>query len=132
MTIFRKFIPPLLLAVALMSPLASSGWLFAQEGRVDLSLRLLPEYYYKEVIPGKNTPLFMEIRNNGNTAITSIRLNADKPERWVINFKPDSISYLSAGSSQTIDIIVIPSQNSFRGEYNLTFLAEVNETRAVT
>jgi len=121
----------LLIAVLLMF-LGSPVVLLAQEDKVDLSLRLLPEYYYKEVIPGKNTPLFMEIRNNGNTAITSIRLNADKPEGWVVDFKPDNISYLSAGSSQTIDINVIPSQNSARGEYTITLLAEANETRTAT
>jgi len=106
--------------------------LFAQEAKVDLSLRMLSEYYYKEVTPGEDNTLFMEIRNNGNKEITNIRFDSDKPQGWVVDFNPDSISYLSAGSSQTVDVNVIPSRDTGRGEYNLTFLAEANETRAAT
>ncbi len=129
MIILRKFIRPLLLAVVLLSSLSPCSLLCAQEDKVDLSLRLLPESYYKEAAPGKNTALFMEVRNNGNTAITDISLNADKPEEWVVNIIPDSISYLSAGSSQTVDISVIPDPNSPSGEYTITMLAEATETR---
>ena len=129
MIILRKFICLLLLAVVLMSLLSPYNLLFAQEDKVDLSLRLLPEYYYKEVVPDKNTTLFMEVRNNGNTTITDIRLSADKPEEWVVDIIPDSISYLSAGSSQTVDISVVPGSNIHSGEYTITLLAEATETR---
>ena len=132
MIIFWKLVRLCLLASFLMGPLISSAWVFAQEDKVDLSLRLLSGYYYKEVTPGSTTTLFMEVRNNGNTAITNIRLTAAKPEGWVVDFKPGSISYLSAGSSQTVDIDVTPHQNTVRGEYALTLLAEANETRTAT
>jgi uncharacterized membrane protein len=112
--------------------IVSSVTLLAQEARIDLSLRILPDYYYKEVNPGGDNTLFMEIRNNGDKEITNIRFDSKKPEGWIVDFKPVSISYLSAGSSQTIDVNVIPSLDTGRGEYNLTFLAEANETRAVT
>ena len=129
MIILEKFIRPLLLAVVLMSSLSPCNLLCAQEDKVDLSMRLLPEYYYKEVVAGKNTALFMEVRNNGNTAITDIRLTADKPEEWEVDIIPDSISYLSAGSSQTVDISVVPGKNSPTGEYTVTLIAEATETR---
>jgi uncharacterized membrane protein len=121
----------LLIAVLIML-LVAPAVLFAQETKVDLSLRMLPEYHYKEVTPGEDNTLFMEIRNNGNKEITNIRFDSDKPQGWVVDFNPDSISYLSAGSSQTVDVNVIPSRDTGRGEYNLTFLAEANETRAAT
>jgi uncharacterized membrane protein len=121
----------LLIAASIML-LAPPAVLFAQEAKVDLSLRMLHEYYYKEVTPGEDNALFMEIRNNGDKEITNIRFDSDKPQGWVVDFDPDSISYLSAGSSQTIDVNVIPSRDTGRGEYSLTFLAEANETRAAT
>lgn len=132
MLIFSKFMRLFLLAAILIISLASSGWLFAQEERVDLSLRLFPDYYYREVIPGSSLTLFMEVRNNGNKALTNIRLTAAKPEGWVVDFKPASISYLGAGSSQTVDVNVVPGQNADRGEYTITLLAEASETRAAT
>ena len=124
-----KFIRLLLFAVVLMGSLSPCNLLYAQEDKVDLSLRLLPGYYYKEVVPGENTALFMEVRNNGDTAITDIKLNADKPKEWTVDITPDSISYLGAGSSQTVDISVIPGKNSPNGEYTVTLIAEATETR---
>lgn len=121
-----------LLIAVLIVLLVPPAVLFAQEAKIDLSLRMLPEYYYKEVTPGEDNTLYMEIRNNGDKEITNIRFDSDKPEGWVVDFNPGSISYLSAGSSQTVDVNVIPSLDTGRGEYNLTFLAEANETRAVT
>ena len=121
----------LLIAVLIML-LVPPAILFAQEAKVDLSLRMLPEYRYKEVTPGEDNTLFMEVRNNGDKEITNIRFDSDKPQGWVVDFNPDSISYLSAGSSQTVDVNVIPSRDTGRGEYNLTFLAEANETRTAT
>ena len=119
-----------LLIAGLLACLVFPATLLAQETKVDLSLRMLSEYYYKEVTPGEDNTLYMEIRNNGNKEITNIRFDSDKPQGWVVDFNPDSITYLSAGSSQTIDVNVIPSPDTGRGEYNLTFLAEANETRA--
>jgi uncharacterized membrane protein len=121
-----------LLIAGLLACLVSPAVLLAQETKIDLSLRMLPEYYYKEVTPGEDNTLFMEIRNNGDKEITNIRFDSDKPPGWVVDFNPVSISYLSSGSSQTVDVNVIPSRDTGRGEYNLTFLAEANETRAAT
>jgi len=128
----KKVLWLFLLIAGLLACLVSPAVLLAQEAKVDLSLRMLPDYYYKEVAPGEDNALFMEIRNNGNKEITNIRFDSDKPEGWVVDFKPDSISYLGAGSSQTVDVKVIPSRDTGRGEYNLTFIAEANETRTAT
>jgi len=124
----------LLIAVLLMF-LGSSVVLFAQEDpedKVDLSLELLPEYYYKEVIPGEDNVLYMEVSNNGDKNITNIIFASDNPKGWLVDFKPSSINHLASGSSQTVDVSVIPSRDSSRGEYHLTFLAEANETRTAT
>jgi uncharacterized membrane protein len=126
----KKALRLLLLIAGLMVCLCSPGAL-AQD-KTDLSLRLLPEYYYKEVVPGEANSLFMEIRNNGSTAVTSIKFDADKPEGWAVEFKPAVLESLGAGSSQTIDVIVTPASRAGRGEYTLTFIAEASETRAAT
>ena len=128
----KKVLWLFLLIAVLLVCLGSPTMLLAQDAKVDLSLRMLPDYYYKEVIPGEDNALFMEIRNRGDKEVTNIRFNSDKPEGWIVDFKPISIDYLSAGSSQTIDVNVIPSRDASRGEYNLTVIAEANETRAAT
>jgi len=102
-----------LLLMFLVSPVV----VLAQGDKVDLSLRLLPEYYYKEVIPGEGTILYMEVKNNGDKEITNIVFASDNPKGWVVDFKPGSINRL---------------RDTSRGEYHLTFLAEANETRTAT
>jgi uncharacterized membrane protein len=121
-----------LMIAGLLACLVSPTVVLAQEAKVDLSLRMLPDYYYKEVIPGEENTLFMEIRNNGDKDISNIKFDSDKPKGWIVDFTPGSIDYLSAGSSQTIDVKVIPGRDTSRGEYNLTIIAEAIETRAAT
>ncbi len=121
-----------LLLAGLLACLGSPAVLLAQEAKVDLSLRMLPEYYYEEVIPGEDNTLFMEVRNNGDKEIHNIRFDSEKPEGWIVDFKPGRIGYLGAGSSHTIDVKVIPGRDTGRGEYNLTFIAEANETWTAT
>ncbi|MFC1873393.1 NEW3 domain-containing protein [Chloroflexota bacterium] len=119
------------MTASLLSYLCFPTVLLAQEINVDLSLRILPEYYYKEVIPEEDNTLFMEIRNNGDNEITNISFDSDKPEGWIVDFSPGSIDYLRTGSSQTVDINIIPTNNTARGDYYLTVIAEANETRTV-
>ena len=121
-----------LLIAGLLAYLGSPAVLLAQEAKVDLSLRMLPEYYYEEVIPGEDNTLFMEVRNNGYKDIHNIRFDSEKPAGWVVDFKPGKIGYLGAGSSQAVDVKVIPGLDTERGRYNLTFIAEANETRTST
>ena len=120
-----------LLIAVLMTLLAPPSVLLAQEAKVDLSLRMLSEYYYREVIPGEENTLYMEIRNNGDTEINNIRFDSDEPKGWTVDFIPDRISRLSAGSSQTVEVNVLPGRGTRRGEYSLTLLAEAEEARAV-
>ncbi|MBI2853489.1 MAG: hypothetical protein HYX87_01030 [Chloroflexi bacterium] len=126
-----KIVRPALLAMLLMSSLSSFRPVLAQENKVDLTIRLLSEYY-KELAPGENVLLFMEVKNNGNTAISNIRFNASAPQGWQTSFVPDSISHLSAGSSQAVDVHIVPGRNTSKGDATITLLAEADQTRAVT
>ena len=121
----------LLMTVGLMI-LAFPSQILAQGDRVELTLRLLPGYYYIEIIPGENKTLYLEIENSGNKAITNIRLFSDKPKGWIVDFRPESIGYLGAGSHQAIDVNVVADPDTEKGEYTLTLIAEADQTRTVT
>ncbi len=120
-----------MLALCLATVLGSPGAL-AQEPKTELVLRLFPGDYFSGIPAGKSTTIFMEVRNTGTRAITNIRLNASKPEGWSVYFNPVSIGYLAPGSAQTVDINVIPAGDTSRRDYNITLIAEANETRTVT
>ncbi len=131
MTINSKVRWPFLFTVGLMTILLLPRPALAQEGKIDLTLTLLPGWYYYEATAGKDNIFFLEIRNTGSRAITDIRLSADKPEGWVIEFKPAEIDYLSPGSLQTVDVNIKPAGETAKGEYGVTLIAEANEIRKV-
>jgi uncharacterized membrane protein len=114
--------------VTIMLPLP----LMAQEVKVDLALTLIPDNYYTRVKAGQDNKSFLEIRNTGNKAVTNIRLSADIPEGWAIQFKPDKIDYLGYGGVQTVDVNIRPPGKTAEGEYRLNLIAEGSEIRKVS
>ena len=120
-----------LFVVGLMAILSPCR-ILAQAEKIDLTLRLVSDSYYNRITAGKDKTIFLEVGNTGNKAITNIRLYADKPEGWTVEFKQECIDYLSPGSLQTVDIIIKPSSNASKGEYVVTLIAEASETRRVT
>ncbi len=121
----------LLMIVGLMT-LVFPSQILAQGDRVELTLRLLPRYYYIEIIPGENKTLYLEIENSGNKTITNIKLFSDKPKGWIVDFRPESIGHLGAGNHQAIDVNVVADPDTDKGEYTLTLIAEADQTRTVT
>jgi uncharacterized membrane protein len=118
--------------VMFVASVAAPATLLAQEDRTRLDLRLLPGYYFSEVIPGERNTMYLDVVNTGEGAVTDITLRADMPEGWSVSFSPASVDYLAEGESHPVDIVVIPAEDARRGEYNVVLIAEANETRAVT
>ncbi len=119
-----------LFAVGLMAILLARP-ILAQEGKVDLTLRLVPGDYYNRVAAGQDNTFFLEIRNTGNKAVTNISLAADKLEGWVIEFSPREIDYLGPGSLQTVDVNIKPDGKAVKGDYRVILIATANEIRKV-
>jgi uncharacterized membrane protein len=127
----RKSLWFLLMALALLA-LVPAGQAAAQQERFELSLNVLPGYYYREITPGQETTLYLEIMNTGNQAINDIRLTSDNPKEWKVDLSPESIAYLGAGSSQSIDVTVTAPPGAGRGDYTLTIIAQASQTRTAT
>jgi len=72
----------------------------AQAVRVDLSLRIFPDYHYRDVTPGQDNTVYMEVRNNGDSEVTDIVFEADAPEGWQVSFDPAAIAAMAPGSSR--------------------------------
>ncbi len=118
--------------LALLISVLLPGSSLAQQDRVDLVLNLAPGSYYRDIRPGETATLFLEVRNLGSGAITGIKFLSDKPGDWTIEFMPQTIDVLQAGSSRSIDVAITPPQGAGRGEHNITLIAQANETRGVT
>jgi len=99
--------------------------------KTDLVLNLLPGSYYDRIQAGVETPLYLEIRNQGDTTITGIHFKAGLPKDWSVRFVPSDLAALTAGSSNTIEAYLTTDSNA-GGGYNVTFLAEADQTRGAT
>jgi uncharacterized membrane protein len=131
MRISRKiyWIPLLFIGLtAVLSPCS----ILAQVEKTNLTLRIASDNYYDNLTAGQEKTIFLEIGNNGTTELTNIRLSADSPKGWTVGFSPSLIDKLAAGSFQTVDVILKPADNASKGGYNITLIAEANETRSVT
>jgi uncharacterized membrane protein len=120
-----------LLLIGLMAILSPCSTL-AQAEKVDLTLRLVSDSYYNKITAGKDKTIFLEVGNTGKDGITNIRLYADLPEGWTIEFRPGLIAYLGPGSFQAVDVILRPASNAAKGEYTVALIAEASETRRAT
>jgi len=124
----------LLVAIALMA-LVPAGLVAAQEDDLQISLNVLPGYYYQDITPGQESTIYLELRNVGNQAVTDINLitvATNNLKGWSIGLNPESIAYLGAGSSQSIDVSVTAPPGTGRGDYTLTIIAEASQTRTAT
>ena len=120
------------LLIAVSVGLLAAPAVAAQAEKTDLQLRILPEYYYRDVNPGETDTVYMEVRNAGEVELTDIVFEADAPDGWQLAFSPATIEAMAAGSSETVDILVTSPKNADDDNYNLTVIAKAAETRAAT
>lgn len=131
MGISRKIYWLPLLVVGLMAVLSPCS-ILAQTEKTALTLRIASDNYYDNLTAGQEKTIFLELGNNGSTELTNIRLSADSPKGWTVEFSPNLIDKLAPGSFQTVDVILKPADNAAKGGYNITLIAEANEARSVT
>jgi uncharacterized membrane protein len=131
MKISRKIYWLPLLVVGLTAVLWPCSML-AQAEKTDLTLRIVSDGYYNVITAGQEKTIFLEIGNTGSTELTNIRLSADAPKGWTIEFSPGLIDNLAPGNFQTVDILLRPAVDAEKAEHNIALIAEANETRRVT
>lgn len=72
-----------------------------------------------DIAAGKENHIAASVKNTGTATIDKIAVVAGAPEYWVVKFKPEKIENLEPGSTQEVDIIVIPTKETIAGDYIL-------------
>ena len=78
---------------------------------------------------GKDNYFSVAIANGGSAAINNVTFSSDKPSGWTIDFNPDKIDSLDAGSTQTIDVNIKPPAKTIAGDYQITLTANGKQTQ---
>lgn len=126
----RRIVHWLVLIVVLAMAFLSPSYAIAQEEK-SLVIRFSPGSYLDRVETGKDNIFYLEVENFSNKAINNIRLLADAPEGWLIEFNPVNIDNLAPGSVAAIDVNVKPSRTASKRNNRLTFIAEGDGIRRV-
>ena len=121
----------LLLAIVGLVALLSPSNVLAQDGKDGLILRYAAGGFNSEVVRGESKTFFMEVANDSSSLTTNIRFTSDAPKEWVVEFKPQSIDVLNAGSFQTVEVSITVPQNAEKGDYSVTAIADSNLGRRV-
>ena len=96
------------------------------------ALLLLPseERYNTTATSGKDNYFEVTAGNLGTAAINDIKLSADKPAGWAVEFSPEKLDSLEAFDSQKIDINIKPPPDTIAGDYSISLKASGAQTTA--
>jgi len=87
-----------LLAIVVLMLLLSPSYTMAQGDKDGLVLRYVDGGYNNIVEPGESKTLYIEIANSDSSPTTDIQFTSDAPKAWIVEFNPQNINALNAGS----------------------------------
>jgi len=119
----------LLLAIVGLVALLSPSYVLAQDIKDGLILRYVAGGYNSELVPGESETFFVEVANDSNSSTANILFTSDAPKEWVVEFKPQRIDALNAGSYQTVEVSITAPQNAAKGDCSVTVIADSNVGR---
>ncbi len=95
-------------------------------------LNLVPttERYSTSAIVDRDNYFTAEVKNDGSATIEDVTFSSIKPEGWTIEFSPNRVDSIGAGSSQTIEINLKPPSGTMAGDYRITLTAEGKQVSA--
>jgi len=76
-----------------------------------------------EAFVGKETPLEIVVRNTGDAAAHNVKLSASEPSGWSVEFQPEEIGHIAAGSQAEATAKVKPAEKAVAGDYEITVRA---------
>ena len=77
---------------------------------------------------GKDNYYSIEIGNSGSGTQENIKLSASKSSSWTVEFTPAEIGSLASGSTQIVDVNIIPDAKAMAGDYEITLKATSDQT----
>jgi uncharacterized membrane protein len=90
------------------------------------SLTPVTDLYSASATSGRDNFYSIVIQNTGSDTLENIKFSSIKPEGWSIEFSPEQIDELSAGSLQTIDVNIKPAAKAIAGDYQITLAADTS------
>jgi uncharacterized membrane protein len=125
--ILGLFFLPAVLGGLLLMPVAAQ----AQTGKAQLAFNLIlgaPP----EVTAGESHSFHLQVMNVGSETLNGIRFSAVAPDNWTVEFEPERVDTLIPGMSAVIAANITPAAGIENGGYDVSLMAQANETGAMT
>ncbi len=120
-----------LFIIVMLTAILWPAYVMGQTEKKDLTIRFSPGSYPYNITIGQDNIFYLEIENTGTQGISNIRLYANAPEGWVVEIRPETISYLAVGGVQPFDANIKPAATASKRDYQITFVAEGEGIRRV-
>jgi len=72
---------------------------------------------------GRETPLKIIIQNTGSAPAHGVKLSASEPSGWTVEFEPEKIAEIPAGTQVEATAKIRPAEKAVAGDYMLTIRA---------
>ena len=79
------------------------------------------------ITAGDTRKIELEVRNTGSSELKGIEFSSSKPVDWDVNFEPNKVEQLFAGSSTTVTALVKASRKAIPGDYVVKMIARTPE-----
>lgn len=86
------------------------------------------ERYNTDVLAGKENFFSLTLQSLSTDDVENITFISDKPEGWSIKFSPDKIETMEPFSEETVDITIVPPDNTIAGDYSVSLRASGAQT----
>ena len=92
-----------------------------------MSLTPTEERLSTSTTAGESTYFEVTVENTGSAAIENIAFSSSKPRQWTVEFDPNTIDSLPAGSYQTVEVRIKPTSKTIAGDYEITLNANAEK-----
>ncbi len=100
------------------------------KGAYRLNLRLTP--LNVRVTAGGECEAIASVHNEGQSAVTNVKLEFDAPSGWTVVSKPENILRLEPGRSADFTVTVEPPSDALAADYYVTVTAVSDQTRSTS
>lgn len=76
-----------------------------------------------EAVAGQATSFPFVLHNTGTAPANDVKMTANAPTGWTVDFKPDTIGSLAPDAKQTVNVSITPAGKAIAGDYMVTVKA---------
>ncbi len=92
-------------------------------GNVKLALSTPDERLNTKAIAGKTSDFILEVKNDGTSAVQTVKVTSTPPSGWKITFSPAEIKKIEPKKSARVTAQITPSGDAVAGDYVVSFNA---------